>query len=218
MTPDLDPDRRLVLAYAPAKARPALEALWRLDVTLGAVVAGAREKMVARIRLAWWREALERLDAAPPPAEPLLKALAATVLPAGVSGAALAAMEEGWNVLLDDGPLDAAALETYAARRGALLFRHGAHLLGAAGEVEPAGARWALVDFARHSSRPEEAVMALKIAAEMDEPPVWPRELQPLAMLALLARRDLAHGGPPFERQGSPGRMARLLAYRLTGR
>src|ERR1700760_3804181 len=77
MTPDLDPDRRLALAYAPARARPALEALWRLDVTLGAVVARAREKMVARIRLAWWREALERLDAAPPPAEPLLEALAA---------------------------------------------------------------------------------------------------------------------------------------------
>jgi hypothetical protein len=37
-------------------------------------------------------------------------------------------------------------------------------------------------------------------------------------MLSLLTRRDLAQGGPPFERQGSPGRMARLLAHRLTGR
>jgi phytoene synthase len=218
MTADLDPDRRLVLAYAPAKARPALEALWRLDVTLGAVVAGAREKMVARIRLAWWREALERLDAAPPPAEPLLEALAAVVLSSGVAGRELAAMEEGWSVLLDDSPLDAAALRTYAAQRGGLLFRHGAQLLGAAGEVEPAGARWALVDLARHSSRPDEAAAAMRMAAEIAAPPAWPKALRPLAMLSLLARRDLARGGPPFERQGSPGRMARLLACRLTGR
>ena len=218
MTPDLDPDRHLVLAYAPARARPALEALWRLDVTLGAVVAGAREKMVARIRLAWWREALERLDTALPPAEPVLQALAGSVLPAGVEGAALAAMEEGWSVLLDEGPLDATALQSFAARRGGLLFRYSADLLGATADVEPAGARWALVDFARHSSRPEEAATAMRLAAGIAEPPAWPKTLQPLAMLSLLARRDLAQGGPPFERQGGPGRMARLLAYRLTGR
>lgn len=217
MTPDLDPDRNLVLAYAPAKARPALDALWRLDVTLGAVVAGAREKMVARIRLAWWRQALERLDAAPPPAEPLLEALAAAVLPAGVSGTALAGIEEGWSVLLDDGALDAAALQAYA-RRGGQLFRHSARVLGADGEVEPGGTRWALVDLARHSSRPEEAEAALRAAAEIAEPPAWPTALRPLAMLSLLARRDLARSGPPFERQGAPGRILALLGHRLTGR
>jgi phytoene synthase len=195
-----------------------LEALWRLDVTLGAVVAGAREKMVARIRLAWWREALERLDAAPPPAEPLLQTLAAVVLPAGISGAALAAMEEGWSILLAGEPLDEAALRSYAAHRGGQLFRQSAQLLGGADEVELAGARWALVDLARHSSRPDEAAAAMRAAAEIAEAPVWPRRLRPLAMLSLLARRDLARGGPPFERQGSPGRMMRLLACRLTGR
>src|SRR3954469_8148024 len=109
MTPDLDPDLRLALAYASSKARPALEALWRLDVTLGAVVARRREPMVARIRLAWWREALERLASPPPPPEPVLQALAAQVLPAGISGAALAEMEEGWSLLLAEGPLDAEA-------------------------------------------------------------------------------------------------------------
>ena len=65
------------------RARPRVEALWRLDVTLGAVLATGREPMVSRIRLAWWREALERLDREPPPAEPVLQALAAHVLPAG---------------------------------------------------------------------------------------------------------------------------------------
>ena len=108
--------------------------------------------MVSRIRLAWWREALERLDHAPPPAEPVLQALAAHVLPL-VSGAELAAMEEGWAALLDEGLLDSESLDRHAACRGGLLFRYSARLLGEAEAAEPAGERWALVDLARHSAR-----------------------------------------------------------------
>src|SRR6186713_1188956 len=187
MTPDLDPDRRLALAYAPARVRPALEALWRLDVTLGAVLAKRREPMVARIRLAWWREALERLDTAPPPPEPLLQALAAHVLPAGVSGAAMAAMEAGWTVLLAEGALDAEGLRAHAEARGGLLFRHSARLLGGADEVGAAGARWALVDLARHCTNPAEAAAAREAAAGVAQDPAWTKCLRPLAMLSLLA-------------------------------
>lgn len=218
MTPDLDPDRRLALAYAPARARPALEALWRLDVTFGAVLARGREPMVAQIRLAWWREALERLDTAAPPPEPVLQGLATHVLPAGVGGAELAAMEEGWSVLLAEGPLDASALRAHGELRGGLLFRHSARLLGGADEVEPAGARWALIDLARRSARAEEAASAMEAAAAITREPLWAKRLRPLAMLSLLARRDLERGVGPFERQGAPRRMFRLIRYRLTGR
>lgn len=214
----MDPERALALAYVPAARRAAVEALWRLDVTLGAVLAGKREPMVARIRLAWWREALERLDTAPPPPEPVLQALAAHVLPAGVSGAALAAMEEGWSILLAEEPLDAAALGTYAEARGGLLFHHSARLLGGTDSVGAAGARWALVDLARHSTRPAEAAAALEAAAAIAPEPAWPKQLRPLAMLSLLARRDVARRSGPFERQGAPARMLRLLRYRLAGR
>jgi phytoene synthase len=218
MTPDLDPDRRLALVYAPAVARVSLEALWRLDVTLGAVLATGREPMVTRIRLAWWREALERLDSAPPPPEPVLQSVAAGILPAGIAGATLAAMEEGWSALLAEGPLRGDALQTYAQLRGGLLFRHSARLLGGEGEVEPAGARWALVDLARHSTDPAEAAAALEAAACIEQEPAWSKRLRPLGMLSLLARRDVARRSGPFERQGSPGRMLRLLKYRLAGR
>ena len=174
--------------------------------------------MVARIRLAWWREALERLDTDPPPPEPILQSVAAYVLPAGICGAALAGMEEGWSVLLAEGALDAAALQTYAELRGGLLFRHSARLLGAAHDVEEAGARWALVDLARHSANPDEAAAALKTAAGIAVEPTWPRALRPLAMLSLLASRDVERHPLPFERQGAPARMLRLFKYRLTGR
>jgi phytoene synthase len=215
---ELDPDRRLILAYAPARVRPALDALWRLDVALGAALAGGRDALAGQLRLAWWREALERLDAAPPPAEPVLQGLAAHVLPAGVGGAALAGMEEAWRQLLADGPLGGEALDHYAEARGGALFRHSARLLGLPDHpVETAGRRWALVDFARRSANPAEARAAFDAAGRIEAPAPMPPQLRPLEMLSVLNRRDLARGPGIWERQGSPARMLRLLRHRFTG-
>lgn len=213
MTLDLDPDRRLALAYVPARLRPALEALWRLDVTFASVLATAKDRMVGRIRLAWWREALERLDREAPPPEPVLQALAAHVLAAGVAGAELAAMEEGWAMLLADRPLTAGELDLYASARGGLLFRFSARLLGdPAFAVEQAGGRWALADLARHSRDPGEVDLG-----EPGPKAKWPRALRPLGMLAALARRDAKRRGLSWERQGSPARMLLMARHRLTG-
>jgi phytoene synthase len=213
MSHDLDPDRRLALAYVPARARPAVEALWRLDVAFGAILAAGRDPMVSRLRLAWWREALEALDRAPPPAEPLLQALAAHVLPAGIKGGELARMEEGWAVLLSDQPLTAGEQARYAALRGGLLFEMSARLLGVPGfAVAPSGEMWALADLARHSSGRD----SVRFGAP-ESHGKWPPRLRPLGMLAMLAKRDAHHLGKPWERQGSPARMLRMIRHRLTG-
>lgn len=219
MTLDLDPDRCLALAYVPPSRRPAMEALWRLDVTLGSVLAGGRDPMIGRIRLAWWREALERLDGAPPPAEPLLRAVAERLVPGGIGGGELAAMEEGWSLLLSEGPLDAGQLRDYAEARGGALFRHSARLLGRSGAgIAAAGAQWALVDLARRSANRGEAADALEAAAGWEGPLSWPRALRPLGMLSVLARRDLRRGSGAWEAQGSPTRMARMFRHFVTGR
>ncbi|HEV2867630.1 MAG TPA: squalene/phytoene synthase family protein [Allosphingosinicella sp.] len=219
MNPDLDPDRRLALAYVPATRRPAVDALWRLDVTLGAVLVTGRDPMVSRIRLAWWRESLEKLDRAPPPAEPVLEALARRVLPEGVTGAQLAEMEQGWSLLTEPHPLSRADLDAYAQRRGGRLFRYAALLLGEAPEpaVDHAGEAWALVDLARRSSNQAEAAAALAAACERPLPRSWPRRLRPIGMLAVLARRDAVRAPATWEPQGSPRRMLRMLGHRLTG-
>ena len=115
----LDPDRSLALAYVPAARRAAVEALWRLDSTLAAVLSTGREPMISQIRLAWWREALEKLDRERPPSEPTLEAAAEHLLPAGIRGAELSEMESGWSVLLSPDPLSAEDLGDYAARRPA---------------------------------------------------------------------------------------------------
>lgn len=218
MTP-LDPDRTLALAYVPARRRAAVEALWRLDAALAAVLSTGREPMISRIRLAWWREALETLDAAPAPAEPLLQALAAHVLPAGIGGAELGAMEAPWEVLLSPDPLGERALERYALR-GVLLFRQTARLLAdpaPSAALEAAGAAWALVDLARHSASEVDAEAAVAAARAL-QPWRSPAHLRPLGMLAALARRDADPGRPRWEPQGAPRRMLRILGHRLTGK
>jgi 15-cis-phytoene synthase len=217
MTPALDPDRLLALSYVPAARRQALEALWRLDVTFGTILVTGTQAMVSRIRMAWWREALERLDAQGAPAEPMLQSLAAHVLPT-VSGAELAAMEAGWAELLSEEPLDGAALAGYAEGRGATLFRLSARLLGVPDfPVEGAGRRWALADLARRSGTAAEAAAAAAAAPGGDDRP-WPSQLRPLGMLSVLTRRDLARPIGTWERQGSPARMLLMLKHRFTGR
>ena len=219
MTP-FDPDRALALAYVPAARRPAVEALWRLDAALASVLATGREPLISQIRLAWWRESLEKLDSADAPAEPVLRAAAAHVLPAGVSGAELAAMEAGWSVLLSPEQLTEADLARYASARGGLLFRYSARLLGGAAPValEEAGAAWALIDLARHSANEADAEAALAAARAAPRPGRWPGPLRPLGMLAALARRDAEPGRARWEPPGAPGRMLRMLRHRVTGK
>lgn len=217
---ELDPDRTLALSYVPAAKRPAISALWALDSALGKVLAGGREPMISRIKLAWWRDSLEQLDGGGrPPAEPLLQALAEHVLPAGVKGAELAEMEEGWAVLLSDSPLTDEDLALYAEKRGALLFRLSARALGAEprGGDAAGGQAWALVDLARHSGNALDADSAIA-AARRHVPARLLPALRPLGMLDALAQRDCDPRRPRWEGQGSPGRMWRMLRYRLTGK
>ncbi|HET9638142.1 MAG TPA: squalene/phytoene synthase family protein [Allosphingosinicella sp.] len=214
----LDPDRILALSYVPAKRRAAVGALWRLDSALGAALAGGREPMISRIKLAWWREALEALDREAAPAEPVLRQLAEQVLPAGLRGEALARMEEGWAALASPEPLTAEELTTYARARGGLLFRYTAHLLdGEEDGLDPAGEAWALVDLARHCATAEDSDIALAAARERRLPRHWPSRLRPLGMLAVLAARDSDPGRPPWEARGAPARMWRMLRHRISG-
>ena len=213
----LDADRLFALAQVPDEKRSAVAALWRLDATFGAVVAGGREPMISQIKLAWWRESLEKLDRERPPPEPMLEEAAANIVPA-VAGSELAEMEQAWPALLRPGPLTGGDLEDYAGR-GRTLFRYSARLLGGelGAEQEKAGEGWALVDLARHSNQAD-AQSALVAARARLGPVSWPRALRPLGMLAVLARRDAKRGPGRLEPPGAPPRIARMLRLRLTGR
>ncbi|UUX99565.1 hypothetical protein [Sphingomonas sp. J315] len=134
----IDAERRLVMTYAPSPgAAAALEALLALDDKLAETLRTTSEPMLGQIRVQWWHDALSRLDAAPPPPEPVLQGIARDVVRDGITGARVAEMVEGWQSLLQ-AELDDAALTLHGAR-GRTLFAIAGAVAGAAGE-RPAGA------------------------------------------------------------------------------
>jgi 15-cis-phytoene synthase len=210
-----DPERSLAVAYAPAAKRAGLTALFALDERFGQIVAGTTEPMIGLMRLAWWRETLEKLDAGVPVGEPLLATLAGI----GVPGKRLAEIEDGWAAMLD-GEMDAEAIARHGRARGASLFRAAATLLGATDSaIEPAGEGWALADLGhRHSDadvRQTARAQARTVLAPLAGK-AWSRAGRPLGALAVLAMRDAETAGE--RRQGSPGRLLRLLGVKLLGR
>ena len=218
MSDQADPERALALSYARTADRAALAALLALDDTLGQILRTTRDPLVGQMRLTWWHTALCALDTAPPPAQPVLQALAVEVLPRGVTGERLAGMIDGWEALLDPDPMDADRLKTYSEGRGSALFETAGRIVGAAeGDLLGiAGAGWSLADLARHARDASEAetarARALTLLVEARARPSS-RPARPLGALALIAGFDLVD-----RPVGGPTRVARLAWHRLTGR
>src|SRR3546814_20870706 len=79
--------------------------------------------MIGAIRIAWWREALEKLHQPPLPREPVLQALAHEVTGGDAAKcAARAALTAGWLTLIEAETVDTTPLEAHAEQRGARLF------------------------------------------------------------------------------------------------
>ena len=189
--------------------RPAFDALFAIDDALAEVVTSSTQPALGAIRLAWWREALERLDTGAPPPEPRLQAAASELLPRGVSGATLAELEDGWATLLDEQP-DVERI----GQRGANLFAIAAKLLGADDAKLDAAGRLYGYELARRKQLtvvpyPTEEMHMLARHR-------FPRRLRPLTALAKLAARDVSQS-PAVEPEATPGRAAALISHRLFG-
>lgn len=212
-----EPERRMILAYAPsAAAGSGLAALLTLDDKLAETVRSTTEPMLGQIRLQWWHDALLKLDTAPPPAEPVLETVASDALREDVTGVMVAEIATAWQALLQ-AELGAAELKAFAVR-GARLFELAGRLAGASPDdpLALAGEGWALADLAAGLSDPGEAAAARMIAGQaLAEATAarWSRNGRALGAMAHLAQLDLA-GVPP----GTPRRTGRALWHRLTGK
>jgi phytoene synthase len=217
----LGADIGLALTYAPLPNRGALAALFSIDRAMGDVVRTTKEPLLGPIRLAWWRERLEELDDdGTAPAEPRLQQAAAELIPRGVTGRELAALESGWLRMFDPFPWTVQTSEAIWFR-GNLLFGLGARVVGRADErIQGAGGLWTLVDAARHCSDPQSRAMLVEQARSFARGLAgvrFPGPLRPLSTLTVLAIRDCRRG-EPFEREGTPGRAAAMLRHRFSGR
>lgn len=212
-------ERTLAISYAPADIRPALTALFGLDDALASLLRTTREPAIAQIRLAWWRERLAELDRMPPPAMPVLEAVAREIVGRGVPVARLVSIVEGWEVLVEAEALDQNALLLHAVGRGGGLFGVASAVLGQREFNCRPGEGWALSDLYRHLSSPTESGLARTLAGErLAGGLVYPSRLRALGALATLARMNLAIPQDRALPVGAPRRVARLAWMRLSGR
>jgi 15-cis-phytoene synthase len=145
------------------------------------VVTTTTEPMIGQIRLTWWHEQMLGLDRGEVPADPVITALQGVIRDHDVTGAMLAALVEGWEVLLEPMPLGDSVLREYAMKRGDVLFELSARLL--ASDVSPnIGAGWALIDLAGHCSDCTTRERALALFRKM--PIRGPKPLRILARVA----------------------------------
>lgn len=220
-----DGDLYHLVLLCPAESRAALATLFLWDGACATAAAASPEVMVNLIRLAWWREQVEQLDQAQPttalPA-PLLNYLRDIILPAGITPAALAALEAPWAQLLEgDAPSSISELAHWCCQRGGALFDLATTLL--APEADTAqrqslhqhGHIWALAQYLRHHS----------LSGALPDAPACvplPPALRPLAALGQLAYRDClratAQPAKAPQSKSSPARLLRLLFSSLRRR
>jgi len=213
---DFSPDElplleRLALAYAPGYIRPTFLCLLVLDQRLARIVSHLREPLLAQMRLAWWRDELSKSPEDRPKGEPLLAAFGQIWRG---EEPALLALINGWEELLAEPPLPAAAAENFGLGRAAG-FAAVARIAGAPefeADVTLAAQRWALADLAAKTSDIDEKAEVVATGLELGDTPVrLPRAMRPLLVLDRLAQASLAAGGAPLMQ----GRQNILATMRL---
>lgn len=190
---ELPADRRLALAYSAAAVRADTLAVFLLDLRLSRLIAQRREPLLTQMRLAWWRDRLREEAPGFHHDEPVLALLADW----GSTKAGLAALVDGWEVLLNEPPLSDSAIVAFAEGR-ARAFALLAERIGdgdRAREAHRAGFNWALADLAMRTSDPVEVNQVQVLAAACDwRRPSLPARLRPLTVLHGLAARKRGSG------------------------
>lgn len=207
---DLSPPHRLALAYARSGARPVWEGLLRLDARLARTALGAREPLLGQLKLAWWRDRMAQPTAEWPRGEPLLAILVRWEAEREVLGQ----LVDAWEGAVGGSPAEPVIARIAEGRADA--FAALGRIVGMDASVEDAvrlvGRAWALSDLSVGLPEPEGRAAASRLLAAQDaRPPVLPRDLRPLAILADIARGE-------SEGEGTLRRFARIIRLGIIGR
>ena len=150
-----DRDRYLTALFAPAAAREDLLALYTFNLELAATAERVSEAMLGEIRLQWWREALDGIEAGSPRHHEVVEALARAMAKHDLDRALLDRLIDARARDLDPAPPEnLTALETYARDTSSSLMVLALQVLGhrgpdAAQTVEPLGLAWSLIGLLR---------------------------------------------------------------------
>ncbi|MEO0439802.1 MAG: hypothetical protein AAF067_02885 [Pseudomonadota bacterium] len=194
---EIDPMRRLVLAYARAADRDRYKLAFALDARLGEIIRTTSEILIGQMRLTWWRDILTKDPSDRPAGEPLLELLA-PLQAEGQDPGALIKMIEGWEMLLDDFPWEDRQFANHAELRGEGLFQFAMGGQKTLDEQQKNASRsWALWDFARHCSdrtTREEAFVKCCALHSNWQNVRFDRSGRPLSILCQIVARDVKKG------------------------
>jgi len=173
--------------------------------------------MLGQLRLAWWREALERPHHERPRGDRVLDALGDLF---ESNETLLVKLVDGWEHLLGEGALDEIDARAFAQSRAApflALFEGKPAFAAFAKPLETTCLCWCYADLAANLSgdKDREMVRSLGFQADMKRARL-PREARGIAILGALGVRALQRGGRPL----MEGRGAALAAFKagLLGR
>lgn len=201
----LPPEAELALAWSGPKLRGPLSTALQFDRRLARIVARTTQPMLGQMRLAWWREALGKPAAQRPRGDAVLDSIGEFW---HGREASLAAMVDGWEVLVRAESIGSSEAVAFGTGRGAFfvglcpdpLSPTLTNRLAAAGQV------WALADAATSVSDPaERSVLIAAGLAAHGAVGRFPSNMRGLAVLEALAVRALKGGGHPLmEGRGAP--------------
>jgi phytoene synthase len=217
----VDPDRWLTSRFiADPQARTDVVALYAFDHELWRARRAASSPLMAEIRLAWWREALDEIySGAPVRAHPTATALASAVGRRRLARAPLDSMVDGAVEALELAELDQAACERWAGAVEGALAALAAQILdpaSPAGAASGAGRAWGLALLGRAGLAPPATLagpLRDALAAAMRDARSLSPAAFPAALPARLARFDLAGRHP-----GAIGRRLALVMAVVSGR
>jgi phytoene synthase len=151
-----DNDRFLTALFAPADRREDLLALYAFNMEVAKSREAVREPTLGRIRLQWWREAIDELYDGRPRAHEVLRPLAEAVVRHGLERTLFDALIDAREADMDDEPpASETALEAYAEATSVPLVRLALQVLGAAGSeaaqtaARGVGVAWSLAGLLR---------------------------------------------------------------------
>lgn len=234
-----DRDRFLTGLFAPPERREPLYALYAFNLEVARAREMVSEPLLGRMRLQWWREAIEAIYEGRPPRHYVVDALAPAVRAGGLDRAAFDRLLDAREADMEpEPPASLDALVGYAEGSSSTLVDLALHLL-AAGRIDPAvreagrrvGIAWALTGLlravpfharARRLYLPADMVNAAGLRVEdlfeLRHPPALAEVVRSIAGAAgaeLAAARRLAR--PPRRLLAAllPGTLAGLYLARL---
>ena len=154
-----DPDRYLITIAGPKKFRAALFGLYAFNLEISKTRETVSEPMLGRIRLQWWREAIEGIYQGTPRNHEVILALAFVIESHSLSRQHFEEMIDGREFDLEDRePEDMPELVSYAQQTSGSLLQLTAEILTAdKAAADRIGVAWALVGLMKaiqfHSSQ-----------------------------------------------------------------